>query len=116
MSGLIPNFFILLFVSFSTLYDGPKFGLTLCLGVVVGAILEGFGFGFAGSWRRLISYRDACGIFARVIGIMLFSAMAFPLLSMSQGSLISAHVPVSLFMVLGAFVFGICMQIILGYG
>ena len=114
MSRLIHILFILLFVSFSTLYVGPKFGLSLCLGVLIWAILEGLDFGFAGQWRRFILYRDTRGFLAQVISIMLFSAMALPLLSMSQGSVTGAHAPTSLLMELGAFVFGICMQIILG--
>ena len=116
MSRLIPIFFILLLVSFSTLYIGPKFGLKLCLVVIIGAILEGLGFDFAGPWRCFILYRDAHGIFAQVISMILFSAIAYPLLSMSQGSLIGTHAPISLFMALEAFVFGICMQIILVCG
>lgn len=40
--------------------------------------------------------------------------MAFPLLRMSQGTLAGVPAPITLFLVLGAFVFGICMQIILG--
>ena len=83
MSRLILILFILLFVSFSTLYVGPKFGLMLCLGVLIGAILEGLDFGFAGPWQRFILYRDTRGILAQVISIMLFSAMAFPQVSMS---------------------------------
>ena len=102
MSQLISILFILLFVSFSTLYLGPKFGLTVFLGVLVWAILEGLGFGFAGPWWRFILYREARGMLAQVISIMLFSTMAFPLLNMSHGYLTNAHAPISLFTVLGA--------------
>ena len=66
--------------------------------------------------RRFILFLEGRGIFAQVFSIMLFSAMAFPLLSVSKDSSIVAHAPISHFKVPRAFVLGICMKIILGCG
>ncbi len=74
----------------------------------------GLDFGLARAWLRFILDRDARGILAQVISITLISALAFPLLSISQDSLIGAHAPISIFMLLGVFVFGIFMQIVQG--
>jgi uncharacterized membrane protein YedE/YeeE len=95
---------------------GPRFGLLLLIGGGMGATLEGLGFGFAGPWRRLILARNPSGFLAQILSMALVALIAFPLLEGHPAELTGAHAPVGFAMVAGAYVFGICMQLLLGCG
>lgn len=95
---------------------GPRYGALLLIGLGFGIALEGLRFGFTGPWRRLILFRDATGLVAQMICIGLVAIVAFPLLAANPTELIGAHAPVGYAMIGGAFVFGMCMQIVLGCG
>ncbi|MDC1383501.1 YeeE/YedE family protein [Candidatus Puniceispirillum sp.] len=95
---------------------GPRFGLLLLIGGGMGATLEGLGFGFAGPWRRLILVRNPSGFLAQIMSMALVALVAFPLLEGHPTELTGAHAPVGFAMVAGAYVFGICMQLLLGCG
>lgn len=95
---------------------GPRYGLLLLIGLGLGATLEGLRFGFTGPWRRMILFRDATGIVTQMICIGLIALAAFPMLAAHPTELTGAHAPVGYAMVGGAFVFGACMQIVLGCG
>lgn len=95
---------------------GPRYGALLLIGLGLGIILEGLRFGFTGPWRRMILFRDATGLVAQMFCIGLIALAALPLLSANGTELIGAHAPVGYAMVGGAFVFGMCMQIVLGCG
>ncbi|MCE8471722.1 YeeE/YedE family protein, partial [Rhodovulum sulfidophilum] len=69
-----------------------------------------------GPWRRMILQRDASGLVAQMACLALVAAAAFPMLASHPGELLGAHAPVGFAMLGGAFVFGACMQIVLGCG
>ncbi|TCP42830.1 YeeE/YedE family protein [Rhodovulum marinum] len=95
---------------------GPRYGALLLIGLGFGIAMEGLRFGFTGPWRRLILFRDATGMVAQMICIGLVAVAAFPLLASNPTELSGAHAPVGYAMIGGAFVFGMCMQIVLGCG
>lgn len=95
---------------------GLRFGLLLAIGLGFGLVLEGYRFGFAGPWRRLIREGDPTGTVAQLVSIAVVALVAFPLLASSGGELIGAHAPVGFAMIGGAFVFGACMQVVMGCG
>ena len=95
---------------------GVRFSVLLGLGLTIGFILERFGFGFAGPWRRFIRDRDAQGIIAQLIAIGLTALAIQPLIAYAPGTLIGAIAPVSLTMIIAAAIFGLSMQMILGCG
>lgn len=105
------------FVGFLALaiFVGVRFALLLAIGVGLGFVLERFGFGFAGPWRRFIKERDGRGIIAQCWAIGLTALFIQPMIASSE-SLIGAIGPVSLTMAAAAFVFGLAMQIVLGCG
>ncbi len=98
------------------LLAGPRYGLLLLIGLGFGLALEGFRFGFTGPWRRMILERDPSGLIAQLVCIGIVAVAAFPLLASYGAELKGAHAPVGLAMIGGAFVFGACMQVILGCG
>lgn len=95
---------------------GPRAGLLLLIGLGFGVTLEGLRFGFAGPWRMMAQERDARGLIAQLMAIGLTAAVAFPLLAANPLELAPAHAPIGIGMVLGAFVFGIAMQLVMGCG
>jgi uncharacterized membrane protein YedE/YeeE len=97
-------------------FAGLRDGLLLAIGIGFGATLEGLRFGFAGPWRAVIRGGDARGLIAQLLAIGLTAAAAIPLLAAFPGELKGAHAPVGIAMVLGAFVFGFAMQVVLGCG
>lgn len=107
---------ILLTLGVISVLVGPREALILAVGLGIGALFEGQGFGFAGPWRRLILNRDPAGVLAQLLCIGLVAAAALPLLQAAPDELIGAHAPVGFAMVLGAFVFGVAMQVVLGCG
>lgn len=98
------------------LLAGARYGLLLAIGLGFGLVLEGLRFGFAGPWRAMILRRDPSGILAQLLAIAVVALVAFPLLSASQGELAGAAAPIGWAMAGGAFVFGACMQVVLGCG
>ncbi|MCB1394779.1 MAG: YeeE/YedE family protein [Rhodobacter sp.] len=103
-------------VAGGALAAGPRAGLLLALGIGFGLVLEGLRFGFAGPWRLMLVERDARGLLAQLLAIALFAAVAFPLLAANPLELAPAHAPIGVGMVLGAFVFGAAMQVVMGCG
>ena len=95
---------------------GPRAGLLVALGLGFGLVLEGLRFGFAGPWRQLIAERDGRGLNAQLLAIGLAAAVSFPLIAFASGELAGAHAPVGFGMILGAFVFGAAMQLVMGCG
>ena len=95
---------------------GPRSGLLVAIGIGFGLVLEGLRFGFAGPWRLMIAERDARGLIAQVLAIGLTAAVAFPLLAANPVELAPAHAPIGLGMLIGAFVFGATMQVVMGCG
>jgi uncharacterized membrane protein YedE/YeeE len=98
------------------LVAGARFGALLAVGLGFGITLEGLRFGFAGPWRAMILRRDPAGLLAQLLAIALAAAVAMPLLAAHGEELTGAHAPVGVAMIGGAFVFGACMQVMLGCG
>ena len=90
--------------------------LVWLLGVSIGFVFERLGFGFSGAWRKFILQRDATGITAQLVAIGLTAAIIQPIIAFAPGNFVGAVAPVSLTMIISAFVFGSMMQIILGCG
>ena len=104
------------FTAFTALIAGPRAGLLVLIGLGFGLVLEGLRLGFAGPWRLIVTDRDGRGLLAQLIAIGLVAAVAFPLLAANPTELSGAHAPVGIAMILGAFVFGLAMQLVMGCG
>lgn len=87
----------------------------LLVGAGLGATLAGARFGFTTGWRQLIEQRDPRGVAGQVLLLALASALALPLLG-SFTELQAALGPPSVSLLIGAFVFGLTMQIADGCG
>jgi hypothetical protein len=85
------------------------------IGMGLGAALSSARFGFTTGWRDLVERRDPRGFAAQMLLLGLATGVALPLLSRFD-ELQAALGPVSLSLVLGAFVFGASMQIADGCG
>ncbi|WP_211365834.1 YeeE/YedE thiosulfate transporter family protein [Litorivicinus lipolyticus] len=97
------------------IFVGARFALLMLIGIGLGFVLERFGFGFAGPWRRWIRERNPQGVIAQCWAIALTAVIIQPLIA-SQDSLVGAIGPISLSMGLAAAVFGLAMQLLLGCG
>jgi len=86
------------------------------IGVGMGGLLAGARFGFTTGWRRLIEARDASGVFAQIALLAVAAAISIPLLARFPGDLAAALGPPSISLLIGAFVFGIAMQLADGCG
>lgn len=104
------------FTLFAFVMAGPRAGLLVMVGLGFGLVLEGLRFGFAGPWRMIVTERDGRGLMAQLIAIALVAAVAFPLIAANSAELVPAHAPVGIAMILGAFVFGAMMQLVMGCG
>lgn len=96
-------------------FVGPRYALLLLVGIGFGLTLEGLRFGFAGPWRAAAG-GDARGVMAQLLSIGLAAVLMLPLIAANPTELTGAIAPVGTAMILGAFVFGFCMQIVMGCG
>ncbi|WP_294253530.1 YeeE/YedE thiosulfate transporter family protein [uncultured Comamonas sp.] len=85
------------------------------VGTGLGAVLAGQRFGFTTGWRMLVEEKDGSGIFGQLLLLALAAALAMPLLGHFP-ELTAALGPPSISLLVGAFVFGLCMQIADGCG
>jgi len=93
---------------------GAARGLTFLLGGALGLVLFHASFGFAAAWRRLLSEGRGEGLRAQMLMLAVATAIFLPLLA--EGSafgrpLAGALAPVGVPVLLGAFLFGIGMQL-----
>jgi uncharacterized protein len=95
---------------------GPRFGLLVLIGLGFGLVLEGMRVGFAGPWRVMTTERDGRGFVTLLLAIGLSALAAIPLIAAAPDELIGAHAPVGIGMIIGAFVFGMAMQLVFGCG
>jgi uncharacterized membrane protein YedE/YeeE len=107
---------VFLFILLVGVFAGLRFGLMLAVGLGFGVALEGLRFGFAGPWRAMILRKDPAGIWAQLLAIALVTIVALPLIAANPTELIAAQAPIGFAMIGGAFIFGICMQVVLGCG
>jgi len=87
--------------------------LTFVIGVGLGIALMHAAFGFSGSWRLFIRERDGRGVRAQLLLLALTSMLFFPVLGQVFPSLQAgaALAPVGTSVIVGAFLFGIGMQL-----
>lgn len=110
LAVVLAAFFIFLLVSVSV-----RQAVLLLVGVGMGAALAGARFGFTTGWRQLIENKNPQGVTGQVLLLALASLAAFPLLGQFS-ELQAALGPLSVSLLLGAFVFGLTMQIADGCG
>jgi uncharacterized membrane protein YedE/YeeE len=94
---------------------GLRQGLLFIVGIGYGAVLAGVSFGFTTGWRVWIRERDPTGLLAQFLAIALAMVVSMPLIA-SHAELSGAVAPVAVSVVIGAFVFGLAMQIADGCG
>jgi uncharacterized membrane protein YedE/YeeE len=94
---------------------GLRPGLLFVVGLGFGAVLAHFAFGFTTGWRVWLRDRDPTGVFAQFLAIGLAMAVSIPLLAANE-ELVGAAGPLSVSLLLGAFVFGAVMQVADGCG
>lgn len=90
-------------------------GLLLLVGVGLGAALAAPRFGFTTGWRNLVERRDPSGVYGQIILIGLLALLSMPLLAHFPETT-AALGPLSISLLVGAFVFGACMQVADGCG
>ncbi|WP_341668898.1 YeeE/YedE family protein [Alcaligenes sp. SDU_A2] len=99
-----------------TVVAGLRQGLLAILGIGFGAVLQGARFGFTTGWRNYIERRDPQGIWAQMLLLALAAALTLPLIARGGGELVGAVAPLTISLVLGAFLFGGAMQLADGCG
>ena len=110
LAALLAAFFIFLALSVSI-----RQAVLMLVGVGMGAALAGARFGFTTGWRQLIEQRNPQGVTGQVLLLALASLAALPLLGQFS-ELHAALGPPSVSLLMGAFVFGLTMQIADGCG
>lgn len=99
--------------------DGWRAAALVVVGLLLGATLFGFSFGFATAYRRLIAYGDTRGLRAQLPMLALATLLFAPVLAAGEflGQPVGGAVaPLGLQVVAGAFLFGIGMQLAGGCG
>src|SRR5512137_1190365 len=94
---------------------GLRQGFLFAIGIGLGAVLAGVSFGFTTGWRAWIRDRDPTGFLAQFLAIGLAMLVSIPLIA-SHEELSGAIGPLSVSLLVGAFVFGAAMQIADGCG
>ncbi len=95
---------------------GLRQGILFIIGVGLGGALAAVAFGFTTGWRVWLRDRDPTGVFAQFLAIGLALSVSIPLLAAYPSDLIGAAGPLSVSLVIGAFVFGAAMQVADGCG
>ena len=98
-----------------TWFAGWRQGLLGLIGVGFGAALAAASFGFTTGWRVWITNRDPKGLLAQFLAIAVAMLLMLPLLS-AHPELQGADGPLSISLVVGAFIFGAAMQLADGCG
>lgn len=98
-----------------TWFAGLRQGFTFLVGIGLGAVLAAAAFGFTTGWRIWLRSRDPTGLLAQFVAIGVAMAISIPLLA-ARPELVGAYGPLSVSLLLGAFVFGAAMQVADGCG
>lgn len=110
LATLMVAFFILLLWAVSA-----RQALLFLIGIGMGAALAGARFGFTTGWRSLIEHKDPRGVAGQILLLAMAALLAMPLLA-NYTELTAALGPPSVSLIVGAFVFGLTMQIADGCG
>ena len=112
----LPLFFLIVLCAGALLWSvSARQAALFLVGSGLGAVLAGQRFGFTTGWRMLVEDKDASGVFGQLALLALAAALAMPLLGHFP-ELNAALGPPSISLLVGAFVFGLCMQIADGCG
>ena len=98
----------------AAMLGGGKLALLAGIGLFAGIALYHASFGFTAAWRRFILERRSAGLRAQIVLLALTSLVFFPLIAGGSafGHPVGGFVfPIGWALVLGAFVFGIGMQL-----
>ena len=98
-----------------TWFAGLRQGFIFLVGIGLGAVLAGVSFGFTTGWRVWLRERDPTGLLAQFLAIGVAMAISLPLLD-ARPELVGALGPLSVSLLVGAFVFGAAMQVADGCG
>ncbi|MGY9054595.1 MAG: YeeE/YedE thiosulfate transporter family protein [Alphaproteobacteria bacterium] len=93
---------------------GWKLGTAALIGAVAGISLYHASFGLTAAWRRMVRERRGAGLRAQMLLIALVCIVTFPLMNWGNDIGISARgfiLPMGVASALGAFVFGLGMQL-----
>ena len=85
------------------------------VGTGMGAALAAARFGFTTGWRRLVERRDPRGVMGQLVLLALAAVLSMPLLALYPELTAALGLP-SISLLVGAFVFGLAMQIADGCG
>jgi uncharacterized membrane protein YedE/YeeE len=110
LTALLAAFFLFLALAVSI-----RQAVLMLVGLGMGAALAGARFGFTTGWRQLIEQRNPQGVAGQVLLLALASLAALPLLGQFS-ELHAALGPPSVSLLVGAFLFGLTMQIADGCG
>lgn len=94
---------------------GLRQGALFLVGIGLGAVLAAVSFGFTTGWRAWILDRDPTGLLAQFLAIALAMLVSIPLIA-QHPELSAAAGPLSVSLLIGAFVFGAVMQVADGCG
>jgi uncharacterized membrane protein YedE/YeeE len=100
----------------TTWFAGLRQGFLFLIGVGLGGALASVAFGFTTGWRVWIKQRDPTGLLAQFLAIALAMVVSIPLIAARPEELTGAVGPLSVSLVIGAFVFGAAMQVTDGCG
>jgi hypothetical protein len=98
-----------------TWFAGLRQGFTFLIGIGLGSVLAGVSFGFTTGWRVWLRERDPTGLLAQFVAIGVAMTISIPLLA-ARPELVGAMGPLSVSLLVGAFVFGAAMQVADGCG
>ena len=110
LAALLAAFFVFLVLAVSV-----RQAALLLVGVGMGMALAGARFGFTTGWRQLVEQRDPRGVVGQLLLLGVAATLAMPLMG-TFPELQAALGPPSVSLLLGAFVFGLTMQIADGCG
>lgn len=116
---LVLGLLLLLGVAVQRSFDGWRSVLLWLIGLALGLALYHASFGFASAYRRMIVKRDMRGVLAQLLLLALTTTLFAPVLAQGEiwgQGLGGAWAPVGVSVVIGAFMFGVGMQIAGGCG
>lgn len=94
--------------------DSVRFALLLLLGIALGITLKHGAFGFTSAYRRFLLQRDTAALHAQLLMLAVATVLFAPILSEGQflgQGVVGAWAPAGLQVAVGAFLFGIGMQL-----
>jgi hypothetical protein len=92
----------------------PGKALLFVVGVLLGLVLMHAAYGFTAQWRRFLVYGDGSGIRAQMVMLALGSLLVMPLIASGKifgHAVAGAYAPAGVSVAVGAFMFGLAMQL-----